>query len=77
MKLNLPIYHAQTEKLMHMVNVFADTYASAFDDICNGKPGADAAASKKLNQLRRAIRSELTAAYLDGCAESVSDIGKH
>lgn len=68
-----PIYHAETEKLMHKVNVFADTYAVAFDDICAGKPGAEDAATRKVNQLRRAIRSALTAAYLEGCAEAAAE----
>ena len=64
-----PIYHAETETLMHKANQFADVYAVAFDNICAGRPGAEDAATRKCNQLRRAIRSALTAAYLEGCAE--------
>ena len=68
-----PIYHAETEKLMHKANQFADVYAVAFDNICAGKHGAEDASTKKCNQLRRAIRSALTAAYLEGCAEVAAE----
>jgi hypothetical protein len=71
-----PIFYFETEKLMHKANQFADVYAVAFDDICAGKPGAEDAATKKCNQLRRAIRSALTAAYLEGCAEMAAEIQK-
>lgn len=76
MATEFPIYHAEAEKLMHKVNVFAETYASAFDDICDGRPGAGDEATKKANQLRRSIRSALNAAYLDGCAEAATEFKK-
>lgn len=74
MKPELPIFHAETERLMHKVNVFADTYASAFDDICSGKPDANKETDKRVNQLRRDIRSALTSAYLDGCREVSAEL---
>ena len=73
MALEFPIYHDETEKLMHKANQFADVYAVAFDKICAGRPGAEDAATRKCNQLRRAIRSALTAAYIEGCAEVAAE----
>ena len=72
-----PIYHVETEKLMHKANQFADVYAVAFDNICAGKPGAEDAATRNCNKLRRAIRSALTAAYLEGCAEVAAEFQNH
>ena len=69
MALEFPIYQFETEKLMATANQFAETYAVAFDDICAGKPGAETSATQRCNHLRRLIRSALTSAYLDGCAE--------
>ena len=71
-----PAYHFETEKLMHKANQFAEVYAVSFDKISAGHPGAEEAATKKCNQLRRAIRSALTAAYLEGCAEAAASLDK-
>ena len=76
MALEFPIYHDETERLMAKANQFAETYAVAFDDICAGKDGAADAATRKSNQLRRAIRSALTAAYHEGCSEVAAELKK-
>ena len=76
MALEFPIYHDETERLMAKANQFAETYAVAFDDICAGKVGAEGEATKRGNRLRRAIRSALTAAYLEGCSEVAAELQK-
>lgn len=61
-----------TEKLMHKANQFASQYVSDFDDISECKPGAYQRTQGRCNELREAIRKELTQAYLDGCAAGAS-----
>lgn len=76
MALELAIYTQETEVLMGKANNFAESYAIAFDAICAVKPGAGRLAQMKCNQLREAIRSALTGAYLQGCAETAAEFQK-